>query len=161
MNLKLKVLTCITLGLVGAGVGGVAVWAAEDSGDSERDIALKDVPPAVRTAIERESKGAGDLAVSMEKDDGFTLFEAEYTLDGAKQSIDVTDTGVITAREQVLDSQAIPKEVVAKLLERHPRAEIKEAESVVSMYYEITCQVGAKEKTFRLYANGQEVECED
>ncbi len=75
-----------------------------------------------------------------------------------KKSVNLTDAGVVTERETGVSSSAVPKEVTTNLLAEHPKAEIKEVVQVVSIYYEVVCLVSGKEKEFKVFANGQEVE---
>ena len=158
MRFSTKTLRLIILGVACTSIGVLAAWAAEDADDGEKSVTLEQVPAPVRTAIEAETKGAKDLKISSESDDGFTKFEVEFESDGVKKSIDLTDAGVVTERETGVSGSAVPKEVTTKLLAEHPKAEIKEVVQVVSTYYEVVCLVGGKEKEFKVFANGQEVE---
>ncbi len=158
MSLRMKSLLLVTLVLGCAGLGCAAVWAAEEANDGEKSVTLEQVPAPVRTAIEAEAKGAKDLKISSESDDGFTKFEVEFESEGLKKSVNLTDAGVVTERETGVSSSAVPKEVTTNLLAEHPKAEIKEVVQVVSIYYEVVCLVSGKEKEFKVFANGQEVE---
>lgn len=161
MRFSTKTLRLIILGVACTSIGALAVWAGEDADDGEKPVTLEQVPAPVRATIEEQTKGAKDLKVSSETDDGFTVFEAEFESGGVKKSLDLTDAGVVIERESAVSGAAVPKGVTEKILAKHPKAEIKEIQEVVSTYYEVTCLVGGKEHEMKVYANGKEVEEDD
>jgi hypothetical protein len=66
-----------------------------------QDVALRDLPPQVRTAVIRETKGALIEDLEREKSaDGVVFYEVEFEKDRQEWTIHVAEDGTVILREQ-------------------------------------------------------------
>lgn len=138
-----------------------ATLVAAREADTEKKVTLESLKPAVRSVLDEHVKGATDIEIVEESDDGFTVYEADYKVNGVLHSISLTDGGAVVETEDGIAPAALPAEVVSAFKKAHPDAQISEAVQVTSHYYELQYKVKGKEKEDKLYANGKTVELED
>jgi hypothetical protein len=93
-RLSLIIVICVLL------IGGVTLWAAVRSGDSEENIPLSDTPANVIEAANNAVTGGEITEVEMEVEDGETIYEVEKVVDGVEYDIDVTADGVVKEIEK-------------------------------------------------------------
>ena len=73
------------------------VFADEDQ--PEQTVAVKQVPAAVRAALQRESTGGTLGEIEKKTRDHNIIYEADITLDGRKYEASVTEAGVLLKKE--------------------------------------------------------------
>jgi hypothetical protein len=73
---------------------------------AEKQVALKDLPPAVQKTVQDQTKGAEIKGISKETEKGKTNYEIETMVNAKHRDFDVNGQGVITEVEDetVLDS---------------------------------------------------------
>lgn len=88
----------------------LSMLSAASAGAADKKIAAKDLPPAVATAVQAETRGATIKGYSKEVENGKTMYEVETTVNGHSRDLLFDATGkLITAEEQVtLDSVPAP-----------------------------------------------------
>jgi hypothetical protein len=82
--------------LAGIMVVPLAAWSAERG---ETHLDMKDLPPAVRQTIEKESAGAKVDEVEKETERGKTIYEAEIVRNGRESYVHVGEDGKVLKRE--------------------------------------------------------------
>jgi uncharacterized membrane protein YkoI len=95
------------LGLVAVTMMTAAATAAEQK------IAMKDLPPAVRAAVEAETQGATVKGLTQETDKGKTFYEAETMRNGRSRDLLFDATGQLVEVEEAIDLTAVPAAVKA------------------------------------------------
>jgi uncharacterized membrane protein YkoI len=89
-----------TVSLVsGLGVVGGIAFAAFAGGVQEEEVALDQVPPAVKATILNQAAGAEIREIERETKGGKTIYEAEFLLNGAEIEIRVAPDGTLLGRE--------------------------------------------------------------
>jgi vancomycin resistance protein YoaR len=146
---------------IGALVLTVAAVEKEEADDDEIKVSKSDVPKAVQGTLDTKAVGAADLVVTKEMDDEFTIYEAEFSSGGIKQSLKMTAEGAVVEAEQAVETSALPAAVLERLKKDAPKAHIKEAEQVTLSFYEVSLDLSGKEREIKIYSNGQLVEDED
>ena len=74
----------------------------EDDGDEDEDeeeVSLEEVPEAVKATILKEAGGAEIEEVVKETEDGQTIYEAKFVVDGQEIEIEVAPDGTLLERE--------------------------------------------------------------
>jgi len=155
--LVLLALVCLTAAVFTLAVSA----AAKQEAGKEETVPMDKAPQAVRAAIEKEVPDAKAMELKREVEDGFAAYEAEFVRSDVKQSLKITEDGTIVEKEQQVAVSTLPPAVAAQVKKHFPKATIREAQQVVLTYYEVTLDVGGKERELKIYANGQPVEDED
>ncbi len=107
-------------------LGIVAVWGAVGYADR---VQLKDLPPAVRATVERETKNAVLKGVSKEKEKGQVVYELESIVNGRTRDLMIDGTGKVYVVEEEVNPTQLPEAVRSAFL---AKGAILKAESVVS-----------------------------
>jgi uncharacterized membrane protein YkoI len=131
----------------------------EEKDDNEKGEVAVDwqgIPQAARDAILKEL-GAKPSEIEVKGKNGFIAYEAELETKESEREITVAEDGSLIASEEEIDAGELPPEVLARVKSLHYGAEIKEAERVVVIYYEVEVESQGKEHEVRLFANGQTV----
>jgi uncharacterized membrane protein YkoI len=133
--------------LLGAGRGAAA----------ERKVQMKDLPPAVRTAVEAETKGATVKGLSREVEGGKTFYEAETVVNGKTRDLLFDAAGKLVEVEEELALDAAPAPVRTAL---SGRGKVLKLESVTKgsiVTYEAQVQKNGKKSEVALDADGKPV----
>jgi len=126
---------------------------AEASG--EKPIELAQVPQAVRSAIERVSKDGKVTRVTYEDDEGVSMYEVEYTQQGAECSAAITEQGEITESEHTVAASALPAAITNALATKFKGSTVAKAERVELHFFEVAVSSGAKTHGVKVFANGE------
>ncbi len=162
MRILERSIMLLALIVAAAGVFALAVSAgAKEEPGKEVRVPLEKAPQPVRVTLDAKLPGVTGVELTCEKENGFTSYEAEYTADGSKRSMVMTEDGVVTETEQEVPIASLPAAVAAEIKKGSPKGQITGATQVVSTYYEITVKTGVKEKEVKVYANGRPVEDDD
>ena len=129
--------------------------------DVEQSIPVDKAPQAVQSALDKELHGAKATSLEQEDEDGFVAYETEYSANNVKHSVKLSEDGTVLETEEEVAVSAIPAAVTAQIQERFPKATIKEAQRVVSTFFEVTLDANGKEREAKIYANGRPVEEEE
>ncbi len=71
----------------------------DDEDEDEQEVSLDDVPAAVKETILKEAGDAEIEEVVKETEDGQTVYEAEFEVDGKEIEIEVAEDGTLLERE--------------------------------------------------------------
>ena len=123
--------------------------------DGEVAIDLKQAPAAVQATIAAVVKTNPIDNVLLVKEDGQTLYEAEYKVNGEKSSVKMADNGGILEEEHGISVSSLPAAVLAGIQSKFPKADIKQAESVQESHYTVRLSVNGKTREIDVNAAGQ------
>lgn len=134
----------LSLGLLAAGV----VRADDEKGT------LGKLPKAVKEAVEKRFPKVKMTGASKGKDGDKVVFEVSLKRDGKNIDVTVTEAGAVTAIEQEVAFQDLPKEVAKTFEEKYPKARYEIVESVTKVvdgketleYYEAVLVAADKKK---------------
>jgi uncharacterized membrane protein YkoI len=101
-------MTFRTLPLAALLVLGTATLGAAD-----RKITAKDLPPAVATAVQEETKGATIKGYSKEVENGKTRYEVETTVNGHARDLLFDAAGKLVTTEEAVALNSVPAPVQA------------------------------------------------
>jgi uncharacterized membrane protein YkoI len=153
-SLKLSV-ACLLM------VAGCAGEHGRDGGESK--IALTSIPVPAQEAIAR-AVGSGELEkIVKENEDGVTAYEAEFEVNDVDHTVKVDAAGAILEEEVEIAVKDLPAAVVAAIKARYANAEMEEATMVTEgskSFYEVSVEVGKKERELKVDAAGAILEDE-
>jgi uncharacterized membrane protein YkoI len=126
----------ILLPLIGLSVIGMVTLVAWAQDKHEEEVTLDQVPAAVKAAILKESAGGKITEIERETENGKTVYEAEFLLDGKEVEIQIAPDGTLLGREveeeeddgDDLTIDQVPEPARAALLKLAGDAKIIEAE---------------------------------
>lgn len=97
---------------------------------SETKIQFHDLPAAVQTAAQQQSKGSSVRGYSKELEGGKTYYEVETRSGGKNKDILLDERGSVVEIEQEMDMKAVPDVVIAGLKKAASGGQILSVESV-------------------------------
>lgn len=83
--------------------------------DAEKELTLKNLPPAVKATVDAETKGATVKGLSREKENGKTVYELETLVNGRSRDLMIDAAGKVYEVEEQLDAEKAPAPVKAAL----------------------------------------------
>jgi uncharacterized membrane protein YkoI len=95
---------------------------------ADQKTTLKNLPAAVKTTVEAESKGATIKGISSEKENGKIVYELETLVNGRTRDLMIDAAGTVYVVEEQLDVDKAPPAVKAAL---EARGKIVALESVM------------------------------
>jgi hypothetical protein len=131
-----------TLSVLLVGVLGLSARA------DEKKIAPEKLPAAVKKAVKAAFPKAKVTSAAKEVEEGETVYEVSLTFEGDKYDLSVEPDGTIEEVEREIETEDLPKKVVASLKARYPKAKIKSAEELIKgniLSYEVVLSQGKKE----------------
>lgn len=81
----------------------------------EKKIKRSDLPPAVASAVVKESEGATIRGFSKERENGQTFYEAELIVDGHSKDVLMDVDGVVVEVEEQVGTELLSPAVLARL----------------------------------------------
>jgi hypothetical protein len=63
-----------------------------------QDVPLEQLPAPVRATVERETKGGKITEIELDTEQGQTIYEVEFVLDGKKYELDIATDGKLLRR---------------------------------------------------------------
>jgi hypothetical protein len=121
----------------------------------EKPVDLAQTPQPVRSAIERVTKDGKVTRVTHEDDEGVSMYEVEYTQQGAECSAAITDQGEVTESERTVAASALPAAITSAIATKYKGSTIAKAERLELHYFEVAVSDGAKTHTVKVFANGE------
>ncbi len=97
---------------------------------AEKKVAMKDLPPAVRAAIEKNTAGSDVKGISREVEKGKTLYEVETVANGKTRDLILDANGGIVSVEQEVAIDAIPAGARAAIEKKAAGAKIAKVETI-------------------------------
>jgi len=159
----MKQLSCWLIALVlGLGMLGAAACAPEtcapEAGGDEKEVALDQVPAPVRATILKEAGTNTIDEIEKETENGVTMYEAEWKVDGKEVEIKVTPDGKIVAREKEVTIDQVPDAARKTILKEAAGNKIEEIEEETKngvTTYEAEWHEGDKEIEIKVAADGK------
>src|SRR5258708_5397613 len=96
----------------------------------EKKIQRADLPAAVEKTVAAQSEGAEIKGLSVEKEDGQTLYEAKMMVDGHSKDVSMSADGAIVEVEQQVTLDSLTPAVQAGLLAKAGKGKVVKVESL-------------------------------
>jgi uncharacterized membrane protein YkoI len=74
----------------------------------EKEVQLKDLPPAVQAAVQLQTNGVESFRLSQEEENGKTFYEVETTKNGLSRDVLLNEVGVLVEVEEEIDPAKLP-----------------------------------------------------
>ena len=121
----------------------------------EKPMKLKDLPPAVRTVVEREAGRNGKIrGLDAETENGKTIYEAELTVAGRRKDISIDESGSIVEIEERVALKSLPDAARAAFEKAAGKGKVIKVESVSDgkqvLAYEADVRVNGKTTEVRV-----------
>jgi uncharacterized membrane protein YkoI len=124
----------------------------------EAKLQVKDLPPAVRAAVEAETKNATLKGLGKEKENGKTVYELETLVNGRSRDLMIDAAGKIYEVEEQLDLDKAPAAVQAAIAARGKVLTLETATTNGKVHYEGRARTKAgKTVSFDLDADGKPI----
>ncbi len=124
----------------------------------EKKIDESNLPPAVRTTVQEQSKGASIKGYAVDREHGKTVYEAEMMLDGHSRDIEVAADGTLNEVEEEVAFASLPAKVQAALTAKAGDAKITKVESLTKhnklVAYEAATLKGTKKGEIQVGPDG-------
>ena len=122
---------------------------------SEKKVQLKDVPAAVRSAIEVETKNATLKGVSKETEHGQTFYEAETMRDGRSRDLLFDERGTLVEVEEEVSLDSAPAAVKSALEGKGRLVKLESVTKGTVVTYEAHVSRNGKTSEIALDENGK------
>src|SRR5215211_7009547 len=97
---------------------GVLLTSVASAQGSEKKARMKNLPPAVQTTVNEQSKGAVIRGLSKEVKDGQTFYEAELTVAGHNKDVLIDARGKVVEVEEQVTLDSLPPAVKAEIIKQ-------------------------------------------
>ncbi len=97
---------------------------------ADTKIKVEQLPPAVRSAMQEQTKGATVLGASKERENGRMTYEVETRRDGKGRDLTFAADGSLLEVEQEVDLESVPGPAKEALRKRAAGEKIEKVESV-------------------------------
>lgn len=131
--------------------------AATGLSASEKKVQLKDVPPAVQTAVEAQTKGATITAVIEETDKGTVSYEVETTRGGKTRDLVFDTAGTLIEVEEEIALDATPAAVRKALLAHGKVTKVEALTKGAVVTYEAQVEMHGKRTEIEVGADGHTI----
>jgi hypothetical protein len=139
----------------------VAAGAVSSVHAQERKLQRNDLPPAVRTAVDRESVGATVKGLSTEKDNGVRVYEAELMIDGRSKDLVIDALGNVLEVEEEVPMDSLPDSVRNALTNAAGEGTIGKVETLTKkgklVAYETVVTTGKRHREIQVGPNGEKL----
>jgi uncharacterized membrane protein YkoI len=133
------------------------VAAAPAVGAAERKIQMNDLPPAVRDAVQRETKDATLKGLAEETEAGKTFYEVETEANGHTRDLLYDASGKLVEVEEETDANAAPAAVKAALEKRGKIVKLETVTKGGRVAYEGVVEKRGKQFEVEVDADGRPV----
>jgi len=127
----------------------------EEEDEEEDELSLEQVPDAAREAILRAAKGAKIEEVERETENGLTLYEAEWRINGRKCAVEVTADGTVVELEESVNIKAVPAAVRRAAESAFGKTAGLKAEKKTITLYELEGRIGQKKREVLISPTGK------
>jgi uncharacterized membrane protein YkoI len=135
----------------------LGIAAAVEAGAAERKIQMKDLPPPVRDAVQRETKDATVKALAEETTDGKTLYEVETEVNRHARDLLFDATGKLVEVEEETTVGAAPAAVKAALEQHGKIVKLETVTKGPRVTYEAVVEKSGKKSEVAVDAEGKPV----
>ena len=131
------------------------------AGAAEKQVAMKDLPPAVQKTIQDQTKGAEIKGITRETEKGKTTFEVETLVAGKHRDFDLDASGAVIEVEEETTLDALPVAAKAAIVKKAASGKIALVETVTrgaATSYEATyTSRNGKKHEFSVKPDGTEI----
>jgi len=148
---------CLMVVTVGLGLIALPVAAAEKAAKEEK-ISIGEVPEAAQKTILHEAAGNKVREIEKETENGRTVYEAEWRVDGKEVEVKVAPDGKLLERETEIALKDLPGPARETVLKEAAGAKVTEVEKVVAgdrVTYEAEWKADGKEIEIRVSPAGK------
>ncbi len=121
----------------------------------EKRIQAADLPPAVRAAMDQETKGATVKGYAREVEAGKTMFEVETTLNGRSRDLLFDASGALVEVEEAVDLATVPAPVKSALEARGTVLSVEKVTRGKTVTYEGTVRKDGRKSEIAVDAAGK------
>jgi len=168
-----RMLVLMGLGLIVAAT--ITTWAGAEDNDNDQEVAISQVPAAVRATLLKAAEGGTIKEIERETKNGTTVYEAEVLLHGKEVEIKVAADGTLLGKEvenegdeeedeDEVPISRIPQAARAALLKYAGGAPLKEVEREKENgveLYSAEWKANGREHEAKVTADGVLVELEE
>ena len=133
--------------------------------DSERPVKMKELPEAVRKAVQEQSKGAILRGLAKEIKDGNTYYEAELNVRGHRRDVLMDPSGAVVEIEEEVALASLPAEVQATIKKGAGKGKIFLVESITRNNaveaYEAHVSTAGKQTEIKVSPEGRLISVEE
>jgi uncharacterized membrane protein YkoI len=136
----------------------IAVSSAAALAGEEHKIAITDAPAAVQAAAKQAAGDATITEMSKEVEHGKTVFEAEFTMNGAEHAASFDESGKLIEDEVEIALSDLPKPVSEAVAKELPSGKPSEASKITAdgkTFYDVDVTVGSDEHELRVTTDGK------
>ena len=147
--------TFVILGLIHKRtlVGAMLVLATTTLA-AEARIRAKDLPPAVRKAVQDATRGATIKGYAREVEGGKTMFEVETSVNGHSRDLLLDVSGTLVQIEEAIRLDAVPAAVRTALRARGHVRNVEQVTRGNTISYEATVERNGKKSEIAVSADG-------
>jgi uncharacterized membrane protein YkoI len=142
-----------------------AVLLATPAVGQEKTIKKSDLPAAVQKTVDEQSRGATVKGFSSEKEDGKTIYEAQFVVNGKNRDMLIDATGVIIEIEDQVEFDSLPAPVQDGLKKKAGKGKIIQVEALTKkgklVAYEAIVQNGTKKSEIQVGPDGKPLDHEE
>ena len=139
-------------------VASVAVaLLAGGAAAAERPVQMKDLPPAVQQTVLKETKGLAVVGLSVETENGRTLYEAETRVEGHTRDILIDASGTVVEKEEEVPLAGVPEPARAAIQRAAGGDTVERVEAVTKdgvTEYEAVVKKGGKKSEIVVSSDG-------
>lgn len=127
--------------------------------DSEKQVRMKDLPPAVQKTVQEQSQGAKLKGLAREVKKGEIAWEAELLINGHTKDLLIAPDGKVIAVEEEVALSAVPAAVKAEIEKQAGKGRITRVETITKNgtleYYEAALRTGRKTREIKVSPEGK------
>ena len=141
---------------------GAAAWAMSIEGEVSEEVSVNfnDAPKEVQSAITKVVGKAKIDKLEVEVENGITIYEAEWMVDGVEHEVSVSEAGDILETEKVVASELVPPGVLQAAQKHMPEGGEPEFEMKSVILYSVETEVNGKEVEILVDPTGRLMELE-
>ena len=99
---------------------------------AEKKVKLEELPPAVRAAVNEQTRNATLVGLSTENEKGKTVYEVETKVGGKRRDLVLDQTGTVVQTEEEIDMATVPASANSAIRKRAAGGRISMAEKVTA-----------------------------
>ena len=125
---------------------------------AEKPVKMKDLPPAVRSTVQEQSKGATIRGLSTEVEHGRRTYEVEMTVNGHSKDVSMDAAGTVIEVEEEVALGGIPAAARAAIEKAAAGGRIAKVEKVIrekEIAYEAALRKDGKRSEVRVAEDGR------
>lgn len=142
-------------------VTALILCTALSGADTEKKIKMKDLPPPVQAAVKDLTKDNAVLAgLAKEVENGKTLYEAEFKVNGHTKDVTMDETGKIVTTEEEVSLASLPapaREAMQKAVGKRKLVRLEAVTKDGTTYYEGLVKSGLKKTEVKIDPAGNTI----